>query len=225
MESIQAESADQLDNAQVLERIDTLIEMQKRLESQTENWMSTVLHRMERLESQFGAGGTSGSASDASEELNWDAQKKALFAEYGGEDTSSLADFGISDLADSSNTSMKASSPIDPLSVDLSKIDPDSDDQTTLSEIEELKAALQEKMRQTEMELSIGRAKLSQERAELEDRRAELKRMAKKLGAQASVQEKKAAAQKSAQKDPRKKASVLDRLTRHMQTFKKPDEE
>ena len=101
----------------------------------------------------------------------WQEQKQAMLAKYGGDsEPQSLDD--ASTEADSEKAVAQQSN--------------DSNEQATATdsaEIEKLKAELNSKLREVEVELSINRARLSQERAEFERNQADLDRRASKLDA------------------------------------------
>jgi len=74
------------------------------------------------------------------------------------------------------------------------------------ADIDALKSELNEKLREAEIELSIGRAKISQQQAEIASRQVELERRSEAL-------ESKLAAFPDG---PARKTGFLDRLTRHL---------
>ena len=89
---------------------------------------------------------------------NWQQQKQAMLAQYGG-DAKNKPD---ADAAIETPTTDAGNGP--------SEYTPESD----ASEVERLKQDLNAKLRQAEVELSINRARLSQERAEFERNQSEL---------------------------------------------------
>ena len=101
---------------------------------------------------------------DENSTSSWQQQKQAMMAQYGG-DPGQL--------------------PLDQANADAESEEPSTEHTpvTNSDEVEKLKAELNSKLREVEVELSINRARLSQERAEFERNQAELDRRTAKLDA------------------------------------------
>ena len=135
---------------------------------------------------------------DDDETSQWEKQKEAMLSKYGVE----------SDHGDAGKTPASASAK--PLNQTTPREKPavESPPQQPLDahDIDALKSELNEKLREAEIELSIGRAKISQQQAEIASRHVDLERRSEAL-------ESKLAA---CPDDPSRKMGFLDRLTRHL---------
>ncbi|MDE0938094.1 MAG: hypothetical protein OSA89_19470 [Mariniblastus sp.] len=135
---------------------------------------------------------------DEDETSHWEKQKEAMLSKYGVE----------SDHGDAGKTPPSASAK--PLNQTTPREKPavESPPQQPLDthDIDALKSELNEKLREAEIELSIGRAKISQQQAEIASRHVDLERRNEAL-------ESKLAACPAG---PSRKMGFLDRLTRHL---------
>jgi len=203
-----------------LERIElrqqkTLVEVMIRL-----NAIESAVMSLASDESDNGDG-----APPASSELDWEAQKRKIYAAHGmpieDEAPEVSAPTPPGSAGDELGTTVDPAKPIDASNgadngeLELPTSEDSNDKESTISaadqkEIAQLKEELREKLRQAEMELSISRAKISRENALLEERKAELDQLAKRLKTEFG----------SGNQQPQK-ISMLDRLNRHMQTLKR----
>ena len=135
---------------------------------------------------------------DDDETSQWEKQKEAMLSKYGVE----------SGHGDAGKTPPSASAK--PLNQTTPREKPavESPPQQPLDahDIDALKSELNEKLREAEIELSIGRAKISQQQAEIASRHVDLERRSEAL-------ESKLAA---CPDGPSRKMGFLDRLTRHL---------
>ena len=212
--SFQSDSVSDLDSDPIIDKIEKILEMQMRFELVTEDLFTKMIERLDALDAQIQ--GTAPPAEEEDGPMNWESQKKAMFAEYGDgsfpaseepqakaspvEETVESEGSLDANLEESPQSPQLTSNTADLVLSDSDRLD-----------VENLKNELREKLRQAEMELSIGRAKISQERAELDNQRSELDRLAKKFESFDGT-------------SAPKKQSILERLARHMQGSQKTDE-
>ncbi|MGY8748575.1 MAG: hypothetical protein ACKVHR_11035 [Pirellulales bacterium] len=137
-------------------------------------------------------------STDKDDTSQWEKQKEAMLSKYGVD----------SDNGAPGETPLSASAkPLNP-TTPLEKPTVESPPQQPLDaqDIDALKSKLNEKLREAEIELSIGRAKISQQQAEIASRHVDLERRSETL-------ESKLAACPTG---PSRKIGFLDRLTRHL---------
>lgn len=141
---------------------------------------------------------TTGDDKDTSQ---WEKQKEAMLSKYGID--SDYRETNESSPPPSTKPSNPTKARKKPTSQPSSQ---DSIEHHDSADIDALKAELNEKLREAEIELSIGRAKISQQQAEIASRQVELERRSEAL-------ESKLAA---CLDGPARKTGFLDRLTRHL---------
>ncbi len=104
---------------------------------------------------------------------HWHKQKEAMLSKYGIDpDYRPVMDLPRKPVPE---TPPSEPAPVEPASVESVSVIPEAD----AAAIEELKERLNAKLRETEIELSIGRAKISQQRALLDEEQVEFDRRAK----------------------------------------------
>ncbi len=131
----------------------------------------------------------------------WEKQKEAMLSKYGID-----SDYRETD-GSSPPPSTKPASPTEAHKKPTSQPSlQDSIEHHDSADIDALKTELNEKLREAEIELSIGRAKISQQQAEIASRQVDLERRSEAL-------ESKLAA---CPDGPARKTGFLDRLTRHL---------
>ena len=131
----------------------------------------------------------------------WEKQKEAMLSKYGID-----SDYRETD-GSSPPPSTKPASPTEAHKKPTSQPSlQDSIEHHDSADIDALKTELNEKLREAEIELSIGRAKISQQQAEIAARQVDLERRSEAL-------ESKLAA---CPDGPARKTGFLDRLTRHL---------
>lgn len=131
----------------------------------------------------------------------WEKQKEAMLSKYGID----------SDYRETDGTApAPITKPNSPTKVQkISTSQPASQtpiEQEDSTDIDALKSELNEKLREAEIELSIGRAKISQQQAEIASRQVELERRSDALESKLA----------SYPDGPARKSGFLDRLTRHL---------
>ena len=132
---------------------------------------------------------------------HWEKQKEAMLSKYGIDSEYRETDEPIP------STTTKATSPTKASKKSTTQlVSPTSAKQEDFADIDALKAELNEKLREAEIELSIGRAKISQQQAEIASRQVELERRSEALESKLA-----ACSDGSA-----RKTGFLDRLTRHL---------
>lgn len=131
----------------------------------------------------------------------WEKQKEAMLSKYGID-----SDYRETDGA----TTSPITKPTSPTKVQKKSTSQPASrtpvEHEDSADIDALKSELNEKLREAEIELSIGRAKISQQQAEIASRQVELERRSEAL-------ESKLAAFPDG---PARKTGFLDRLTRHL---------
>lgn len=131
----------------------------------------------------------------------WEKQKEAMLSKYGID-----SDYRETD-GSSPPPSTKPANPTEAHKKPTSQPSlQDSIEHHDSADIDALKTELNEKLREAEIELSIGRAKISQQQAEIASRQVDLERRSEAL-------ESKLAA---CPDGPARKTGFLDRLTRHL---------
>ncbi len=131
----------------------------------------------------------------------WEKQKEAMLSKYGID--SDYRETNESSSPPSTKPSSQTKARKKPTRQPSSQ---DSIEHHDFADIDALKDELNEKLREAEIELSIGRAKISQQQAEIASRQVELEHRSEAL-------ESKLAA---CLNGPARKTGFLDRLTRHL---------
>jgi hypothetical protein len=144
---------------------------------------------------------TQDSTEEGEDTSHWEKQKEAMLSKYGID--SDYRETDGSPIPASTKPANPAKTHKKPKSEAPSETPVEQHDSV---DIDELKSELNDKLREAEIELSIGRAKISQQQAEIASRQVELERRSEAL-------ESKLAA---CPDGPARKAGFLDRLTRHL---------
>ena len=196
---------------QILDQLTNVLLMQEKIDKRTRDGFDSLTNRLEQIENRLNELSLGDEAEEPqSAELDWEAKKRAVFAEYGmGTDdanpTTSPTPKSI--LVGDQEVLPEAKEEAQPAIAESTVAAPMSEDDR--QEIDELKKELRQKLREAEMELSITRAKISQERAELDEKKNDLERLAARVGENKETGS--------------KKKSMLERFSRHLGARKEED--
>ena len=203
------------------DQLASLIGMQEQLQKQFHDNFREVLNRLSLIESRVAQATKSEAIASPCPTMDWESQKKALYAEHAISGPISRNDIEEACIPEVNTPDDGPPRPFAPANERYvaSQTSPAKNlasekktlESKTSQQITELETELHEKLRMAELELSIGRAKIIQETALLEEQRRELEALMRVVDPLS----------KNATNE--KKPSIRDRLSRHLKSVRRAD--